>query len=184
MKRTNLSLVLVLLLALVASGCAKQAAQQQPETTPSQEAPPVVSTMPSQEVTGFRDQSVSESAAATTTFGSEQTIPQLQRIFFEYDQFTLSDQARSILTGNAAYLRANPSQRIVIEGHTDERGSDEYNLALGERRARAALNYLVSLGIGAERLSILSYGEERPMVSGSDESAWSQNRRAEFKGIR
>jgi peptidoglycan-associated lipoprotein len=181
MKRSYSSLVIVMLLTLVASGCAKKAAQQ--AEAPSTEAP-VVSTMPSQEVTGFRDQAVSDSAGATTTYGSEQTIAQLQRIFFEYDQFTLSAEARDILTGNAAYLRANPSQRIVIEGHTDERGSDEYNLALGERRARAALNYLVSLGIAADRLSILSYGEERPVVAGSNESAWSQNRRAEFKGIR
>jgi peptidoglycan-associated lipoprotein len=181
MKRSHFSLVVVMLLALVASGCAKKAAQQ--AEAPSEEAP-VVSAMPSQEVSGFRDQAVNESTAPTNAFGSEQTINQLQRILFEYDQFTLSAEARNILTANAAYLRANPSQRIVIEGHTDERGSDEYNLALGERRARAALNYLVSLGIAAERLSILSYGEERPVVAGSEESAWSQNRRAEFKGIR
>jgi peptidoglycan-associated lipoprotein len=181
MKRSHLSLVLVMLLAFVAGGCAKQVAQQ--DEAPSQEAP-VVSTMPSQDVSGFRDQAVGDDGAATTAFGSEQTIPQLRRIHFDFDQFTLSADAREILAGNAAYLRANSGQRIVIEGHTDERGSDEYNLALGERRARAALNYLVSLGIAADRLSILSYGEERPLVAGRDESAWSQNRRAEFKGIR
>jgi peptidoglycan-associated lipoprotein len=180
MKRSHLSLVLVMLLAFIAGGCAKKATQQ--AEAPSEEAP-LVSTMPSQDISGFRDQAVDDSAAAAT-FGSEQAIAQLQRIYFEFDQFTLSAEAREVLGGNAAFLRANPSQRIVIEGHTDERGSDEYNLALGERRARAALNYLVSLGISAERLSILSYGEERPLAAGRDERAWSQNRRAEFKGIR
>jgi peptidoglycan-associated lipoprotein len=180
MKKSHLYLVLVVLLAFVAGGCAKKVAPQ--AEAPSEEAP-VVSTMPSQDVSGFRDQAVDD-RAATTTFGSEQTIAQLQRIHFEFDQFTLSAEAREILAGNAAFLRANPGQRIVIEGHTDERGSDEYNLALGERRARAALNYLVSLGIAAERLTLLSYGEERPLAPGRDESAWAQNRRAEFKGIR
>jgi peptidoglycan-associated lipoprotein len=182
MKRSHFHLVLVMLLALVASGCAKQVAQQ--DEAPGTEAP-VVSTMPSQEVSGFRDQAVNDSAGAgSATYGSEQNIAQLQRIHFDFDQFTLSDAARETLAGNAVWLRANSSQRIVIEGHTDERGSDEYNLALGERRARAALNYLVSLGIAADRLSILSYGEERPLDTGRNESAWAQNRRAEFKGIR
>jgi len=108
----------------------------------------------------------------------------LERIHFDFDQFTLTDQARETLKQNAAYLRANPTVEVVIEGHTDERGSDEYNLALGERRASAAKQYLVSLGIRADRLSIISYGEEKPLIDQSNESAWGQNRRAEFKAIR
>lgn len=187
MKRTRPTLVIVMLLTFIASGCAKQAAQDTPAESASAEAP-IAATMPSQEVSGIRDQAVSESSASgtssATTFGSEQVLAELRRIHFEFDQFTLSAEARETLAGNAAYLRANANQRIVIEGHTDERGSDEYNLALGERRARAAMNYLVSLGIAGDRLSILSYGEERPLLAERDESAWSQNRRAEFKGIR
>ena len=81
-------------------------------------------------------------------------------------------------------MQTNSGVQVVIEGHCDERGSDEYNLALGESRALAAKNYLVSLGINENRLSVISYGEEKPAVMGSDEEAWAQNRRAEFKAVR
>ena len=88
------------------------------------------------------------------------------------------------LEQNAVYLRSNPALKVVIEGHCDDRGSDEYNLALGERRAVAAKNYLVSLGIAAERLSVISYGEEQPLVTAANEEGWAKNRRAEFKAVR
>jgi len=108
----------------------------------------------------------------------------LQRIQFEFDQFTLTDAARATLAQNAAYLKANSGLQVVIEGHCDDRGSDEYNLALGERRAMAAKNYLTSLGIAGQRLSIISYGEEKPLDSQANEAAWAANRRAEFKAVR
>jgi peptidoglycan-associated lipoprotein len=111
-------------------------------------------------------------------------IAGMERINFDFDQFTLSAEARSILGDNAKYLQANSGTNVVIEGHCDERGSDEYNLALGESRALAAKSYLVSLGISAKRLSVISYGEEKPLVKGDGESAWAQNRRAEFKAIK
>ena len=104
----------------------------------------------------------------------------LERIHFAYNQFTLEDAARATLEQNAIYLRNNSAVKIVIEGHCDERGSDEYNLALGERRALAAKNYLVSLGIAADRMRVISYGEEKPLVAESNEAAWAKNRRAEF----
>ena len=107
----------------------------------------------------------------------------LERIHFDFDQFTLSAEARSILGENAKYLSANSGVKAVIEGHCDERGSDEYNLALGESRALAAKSYLISLGVSAKRLSVISYGEEMPLSKGANESAWSQNRRAEFKAV-
>ena len=107
----------------------------------------------------------------------------LERIHFDFDQFTLSADSRRILGDNAKYLKANSGSKVVIEGHCDERGSDEYNLALGESRALAAKNYLVSLGISAKRLSVISYGEEKPLSKGAGEAAWSQNRRAEFKAV-
>jgi peptidoglycan-associated lipoprotein len=107
----------------------------------------------------------------------------MERINFDFDQFTLSAEARSILGNNAKYLQANSGINVVIEGHCDERGSDEYNLALGESRALAAKSYLVSLGVSAKRLSVISYGEEKPLSKGTGESAWAQNRRAEFKAI-
>ena len=110
-------------------------------------------------------------------------IAGMERISFDFDQFTLSAEARSILGNNAKYLQANSGTKVVIEGHCDERGSDEYNLALGESRALAAKSYLVSLGISANRLSVISYGEEKPLSKGAGESAWAQNRRAEFKAV-
>ncbi|RMF47475.1 MAG: peptidoglycan-associated lipoprotein Pal, partial [Deltaproteobacteria bacterium] len=114
----------------------------------------------------------------------EAVARQLQRIHFDFDQFTLSPEARDILAANAALLNANPGLKVRIEGHCDERGSDEYNLALGERRAVAARDYLVSLGVAADRLSTISYGEEMPLDAGHDEAAWAKNRRAEFKAVR
>lgn len=172
-------LVMTAVAALLAAGCAKKPA---PETTapvaPVTEAP-VVSEMPAPPA-GLREQAVSDIPAAPELA----TVAGLQRIYFAYDQHTLSDQARTILAGNAAWLKANPGQKVVIEGHCDERGSDEYNLALGERRALATHAYLVSLGVDAGRLSTISYGEERPLVSGKGEEAWAQNRRAEFKVVK
>ena len=115
---------------------------------------------------------------------SHEKVAGLERIHFDFDQFTLSADARRILSKNATYLKANSGLQAVVEGHCDERGSDEYNLALGESRALAAKNYLVSLGISAKRLSVISYGEETPLRNASNEAAWAQNRRAEFKAVK
>jgi len=105
-------------------------------------------------------------------------------VYFDFDQFTLSAEARKTLADNAKYLKANSGTQVVVEGHCDERGSDEYNLALGESRALAAKNYLVSMGVSAKQLSVISYGEEKPAVMGSNEEAWAKNRRAEFKAVK
>ena len=100
------------------------------------------------------------------------------RIFFETDSYSVDDEDRRILEAQAAWLQANPNARVTIEGHADERGTREYNLALGERRANAAKNYLQGRGIDAGRMNVISWGKERPEALGSDESAWAQNRRA------
>ncbi len=100
------------------------------------------------------------------------------RVFFGYDSSVLSSEAQSTLARQASWLQANPNLVIAVEGHCDERGTREYNLALGERRATAAKNYLVSLGVDRSRISTISYGKEHPEVLGSDEDAWSKNRRA------
>ncbi|MDH3998802.1 MAG: peptidoglycan-associated lipoprotein Pal [Desulfuromonadales bacterium] len=113
-----------------------------------------------------------------------QAISGMERIHFDFDQFTLSSEARETLGQNAEYLKANNSTKVIIEGHCDDRGSDEYNLALGESRARAAKDYLVSLGIAAKRLSVISYGEEKALDRDNGEAAWAKNRRAEFKAVR
>lgn len=100
------------------------------------------------------------------------------RVLFDLDQYDLDDQDRSILQSQAQWLQQYPNVRATIEGHADERGTREYNLALGERRANAAKNYLASLGIAATRITTISYGKERPEALGSDEQSWAQNRRA------
>jgi peptidoglycan-associated lipoprotein len=104
----------------------------------------------------------------------------LADIHFEYDSAALSDEARATLEKHALWLKGQHSAQVTIEGHTDERGTVEYNLALGEQRSRATRDYLVSLGVAQDRLRIVSFGKERPLATGSDESAWSQNRRAHF----
>ncbi|HVG46449.1 MAG TPA: OmpA family protein [Longimicrobium sp.] len=101
-------------------------------------------------------------------------------VFFEYDSDEITSAAEGKLASKAAVLRANPGVRLRIEGHADQRGSTEYNLALGQRRAEAVRAYLVNLGIDVSRLSTLSYGKERPLVEGEDEDAFARNRRAEF----
>ncbi|HEY8368923.1 MAG TPA: peptidoglycan-associated lipoprotein Pal [Thermodesulfobacteriota bacterium] len=104
----------------------------------------------------------------------------LETVYFDFDKSDLRPDARATLEANAEWLRRNPNVRVQIEGHADERGSVQYNLALGERRAESAKRYLESLGISGSRLSTISYGEERPVDPGHGEEAWAKNRRAEF----
>jgi peptidoglycan-associated lipoprotein len=104
----------------------------------------------------------------------------LADIQFAYDQSDLTDQARATLERNAQWMRAHPAAKVRVEGHCDERGTVEYNLALGERRAQATRDYLVSLGVEASRLSTVSYGKERPLDPSSTEAAFAKNRRAHF----
>ncbi|GGD96980.1 hypothetical protein GCM10011515_15960 [Tsuneonella deserti] len=99
-------------------------------------------------------------------------------IYFDTDQYNVDSADAAALQTQAAYLTQYPQISITVEGHADERGTREYNLALGERRANAAKNYLVSLGVAASRISTVSYGKERPVALGSNEAAWAQNRRA------
>ncbi len=100
------------------------------------------------------------------------------RVFFDFDKYNLKPEARDILQRQAAWLKKYPSVTITVEGHCDERGTREYNLALGERRANSSKNYLVALGVNPNRVKTLSYGKERPAVTGSNDAAWAQNRRA------
>ncbi len=102
------------------------------------------------------------------------------RVFFDFDKYDLKPEGRSTVEALAAWLNSFPSVTLTLEGHADERGTREYNLALGERRANAVKDYLIALGINAGRLTTISYGEERPAVPGSYEEAWAQNRRSQF----
>lgn len=104
----------------------------------------------------------------------------LEPIHFDYNKFDLRPGDVEIMKRNLATLQENPGTVVKVEGHCDERGTVEYNLALGEKRAKAAMDYLVKMGVDASRLSIVSYGKERPVDPGHDEAAWAKNRRAEF----
>lgn len=126
------------------------------------------------------DSATDASMQPTDVAGVGQKIPELSSIYFAYDSFQIASESKAALDGHAAWLKAHSNRKVQIEGHTDERGTTEYNLALGDRRAGAVRDYLVSKGVPASQLSTISFGEERPAVQGSDEAAWSKNRRAEF----
>jgi peptidoglycan-associated lipoprotein len=155
-------------LMLIASCAKKPVATPTPAPTPPQAqtpAPPPTPPAPP-----------SETITVPSTVRSEDFQP----AFFDYDSYALRDDAKATLDRNAKLLRDNAKVGITIEGHCDERGTVEYNQALGERRAQAARDYLVAAGIDASRINVISYGKERPFATGSDEASWQQNRRAHF----
>ncbi len=186
--RSRLALVvavLVLLPVLAAGSCQKTKPVSPAATvaaTPKAETAKPVAPEPKQEVTeSFPTQPVS-----SAPIEAEPTVDELNRkqvlktVYFEYDKSDLTDATRATLQANAAWLKANPGRTILVEGHCDERGTVEYNLALGQRRATSVKDYLVGLGIGAPRLNTVSYGKERPADPGHDDAARAKNRRAEF----
>jgi peptidoglycan-associated lipoprotein len=107
-------------------------------------------------------------------------VADLTDVFFDFDKYDIRPNDAGVLDTNAQWLKSNPQQLVLIEGHCDERGTNEYNLALGERRAKSAMNYLVSQGVQANRITIISYGEERPSCTEKTEQCWGKNRRAHF----
>ncbi len=124
--------------------------------------------------------SLSSPAAGTVSGAGAQAASALQDVFFDYDSSAIRGDQQSVLAADVAWLQANPGVRLSLEGHCDERGTPEFNLALGDRRAKAVRAYLVAAGVGADRITTISYGEERPFVPGHDESAWRWNRRVHF----
>lgn len=177
-------LPLVALIAMLASGCAKPV-QETEETYDTVEE---ISVVDREYGTGTEDTAIIEDEVSDTVsadaYADKQAKAELKRIHFAFDRFDLNTEARQTLQNNALYMEQNPGARIVLEGHCDERGSDEYNLALGERRARAAAEYLVNLGVDESRIRTISYGEEKPLDPAHNEAAWALNRRAEFRSQR
>lgn len=167
----SFSLALLATTALLASACASQ---PKPEPTP-----PPVDTGP---VTPVRPAPATPTPPTTPgpVAGSKAdfSAKSKDRVFFDYDQYTLDDSDRAALQGQAAWLKQYPKATVQIEGNADERGTREYNLALGARRAEAVASYLGSLGIDGSRVSTISFGKDKPMNDGHDEAAWSQNRNA------
>ncbi len=163
--------IAVAVLALVlAAGCAKP---KQPTTDESAAA--------SGETSGTDSPAISDKSISTDPQGSDSgRIDGLQSVNFGYDQASLSADARTKLKNNADWIKKNGQYTIQIEGHTDSRGSVEYNLSLGEKRAKSVKSYLEGLGVEAKRMTIISYGEEKPIDSSDNEGAWAKNRRANF----
>jgi len=165
--RTLIAMLAVGLLAAFAAGCAKKAVEAPPTPPP---APPVVQAEPTP-----APAPVETPAPAPTP---KVTASDFTDAFFDYDSYALGAEAKAALDKAAKILRDNPDVGLTIEGHCDERGTVEYNQALGEKRANAARDYLTNAGVPAARLQTVSYGKERPFAEGHDESAWAQNRRA------
>ncbi|MCM2270151.1 MAG: peptidoglycan-associated lipoprotein Pal [Thermoanaerobaculia bacterium] len=183
MTRTRTSLAIATLaLAIVLPACRTK----KPEAPPPVPTPTVMPAQPTTDVAPRPQGAVSDQTpdplsgdiVAVNDYVTRNGL--LGDVYFDFDKAELSEESRSRLARNADWLRAHPEFEVRIEGHCDERGTNEYNLALGERRAAAAREYLVSLGVGAGKLTTLSYGEERPQCADSSEGCWSRNRRAHF----
>ena len=159
-------------------GCAKKA--QVPQGPDEVEFVGLEDTMREPEAPAAGDMEAGLAEESLVADAREKLQSQLQDIHFEFDKYNIRPQAREILKQNYAVLREVPGVEVLIEGHCDERGTGEYNLALGQRRANATRDYLISLGMGASQLSTVSYGEERPLDPRSNEEAWAKNRRSHF----
>ncbi len=192
MRNYRYGLLVVLVSGFMLGGCSKKevvkaeepvvpAAKAAPEAPPPVPEPP----QPTPPPAPLKAEVLPEQVVVPVT--KQEAVPAetahkvtLETIYFEFDKSDLRSQDRDILTRNARILMDKLKGNVKIEGHCDERGSAEYNLALGERRARSAMKYLVTLGVPADRLSIISYGKEMPIDPGHDEAAWAKNRRAQF----
>ena len=166
MKRYGvLFLVLMLAALMVLPACSKkEAAPVEEDITPAEEVPPPPPPVEEEELEVIEEE--------------ELELIVLEDIFFDFDKYSIKGEFKGALEANAELLMLRDEAILVIEGHCDERGTSEYNLALGEKRAKAVMDYYIAYGVGTDRLSMISYGEERPFEYGHDEDAWGMNRRA------
>jgi peptidoglycan-associated lipoprotein len=168
LKTHGLGLAILLGMMVLTAGCAKKAA----------EAPPTPPPAPAQPAPAPAPTPKEETPPAPTP--SPISSSDFEPAFFDFDSYSLRNDAQAALDHDAKLLRDHPDINITIEGHCDERGTVEYNQALGQKRAEAARDYVVAAGISASRIEVVSYGKERPFDPGHDENAWAKNRRAHF----
>jgi peptidoglycan-associated lipoprotein len=183
MKR-NLTRTIPMILAMAVALSFAGACKKKPPTTTEGARPSEAPSRPGNETqvsppSGSQPQNVT-SETITTDANEANKRGYLKDAFFDYNKSDLRDDARTALSANADWLKAHTNWQFLIEGHCDDRGTTEYNLALGDRRANAARDYLVSLGIDAARIRTVSYGKERPFCTEETEDCWQQNRRAHF----
>jgi len=180
-KKVWLSIFFVMILSVMffTVSCTKRVVQNEPEPMTQSEVSkaPDKSDMEADPAKQLQEDRLRAEAAAREA--AEKAFVN-EIIHFSFDSALLSDQAQQILNNKADYLRTNSGVMVTVEGHCDERGTDAYNIALGERRAESVKNFLVDLGISVNRLNTVSYGEERPIAIGQDEASWAKNRRAQF----
>jgi peptidoglycan-associated lipoprotein len=194
-RGTHVTIASLLVFGVLLAGCAKRPATTQaaapaptgaatsspgggPTSQPAALAPPG-----SGETRGGTGPSTGPSTATPSARPSPKdfvAVDDLKDVFFDFDKYDIRPPDAKILDANATWLKSNPNHLVLIEGHCDERGTNEYNLALGERRAKSTMNYLVSQGVQASRITIISYGEERPSCTQKSEDCWAKNRRAHF----
>jgi peptidoglycan-associated lipoprotein len=184
MSRKWMAWVLVPAIAVALWGCPKKEPTTPPEPMEMEEAPPPAP--PAEEVPSEPEMTQEDRQEPQLPSDVEELNEYLRQndlvadVFFDFDKSDLRDDARERLQRNARWLKEHPDFQLTVEGHCDERGTNEYNLALGERRANTTKDYLVSLGIAAGRINTISYGEERPVCTESTEACWQENRRAHF----
>jgi peptidoglycan-associated lipoprotein len=182
--RSAATVLPIIALTLLLAGCPKRpamtAATAPPPVPPAAVAPPTPATPAPAPVAPTPVVPPTTAPAPPAPPKEYRANDALKPIHFAFDKSDIRPADAAVLDATAAYLKANPSQLVLIEGHCDERGTSEYNLALGERRAKAAMNYLVSSGIEAARITTISYGKERPICSEHNEACWSQNRNDTF----
>ena len=169
MNKRMTSLAAIALALSLTAGCAHRRAQERPP-----EPPTTTELTPND---GLGNDGGSQDGGPGSRADFLRSVP-ADRIFFDFDSYSVDAQDRTTLDAQAVWLARYPNVRVTIEGHADERGTREYNLALGDRRANAARDYLQSRGIAAERMTTISWGKERPQNPASNEEAWAQNRRA------
>jgi peptidoglycan-associated lipoprotein len=177
MKKLLVFTLAVMLIFSLSIACKKKPKEVPPPPPPVKEQP---------KVEKVEQPPVKEPVLSEQDIFMQKTLEEINRekplanIYFDYDKSAIRDDAKPVLEANAAWMKKFPSVKILIEGHCDERGTEEYNLALGERRAKAAEDYLVTLGIASDRMKIISYGKSQPVDPGHNEAAWQLNRRDQF----
>ena len=185
-KKSLVIMILILCVGLFLMGCPKKTVMKEEPSMTKEDAAARERAIKEQELKAKEEaakQDLEKSLIAKKEPGIEGTVFEsslLKDIHFDFDKYDIRSQDTEILKENAALLKKYPNVKIQIEGHCDERGTTEYNVALGERRANSTKRYLLSLGISADRLSTISYGEEKPADPGHTEDAWAKNRRAHF----
>lgn len=188
MKRYIVTLIGVVGMAVMMDGCAKRVKPVEPVAGVEEERvalPPqtgelAVPSVAQPEIAESEAGAKLEVRAKSGVGAKEEAMAALAQIYFDFDQYNIREDMRASLEANAKWLLSNPKVAVAIEGHADERGTNEYNLALGERRVRAIKQFLGALGVDAGRLSTISFGEERPACQNPDENCYSKNRRAHF----